>query len=233
MPIGRRLPRILRANKAARQTPTDPIATFEAARLQQLARLDEARRAVADLVVERRRVELLGERATAEVAHLGRQAEAAVAAGDDDGAREHLRRGLTVRDRLQALDAQWRALDATVHRLERAAAHLEDRARESEARYRALRADHAVARASLQLEQGLDASARGAAVARAAALEAERQVRQLQAHAAAREELAWTDPDSARVRAAFEELETGPAVEDELARLKARKGIDPRRPGPR
>jgi phage shock protein A len=56
-------------------------------------------------------------------------------------------------------------------------------------------------------------------------------VRRLQALAAAREELAWSDPSSQRVQEAFEELEADSAARLELARLKEQRARGSR-PGP-
>jgi phage shock protein A len=227
--IGRRLTRIVRARRNAPEPVQDPGAALAAAQREQEDRLDHARRAVADLAVQRRRTELLAVHASDEIARLSRQAEDAVAHGDDAGARDLLRRAIVVRERRDALHARRGDLDAQVQRLERSLGQVEERVEEARLRYLSVRADQDAARAALDVRRALGDSGRDAAEAATAAREAERAARELQARAAAYDELAWTDPDAPAVRAAFEELEHGREADDELARLKQRKGIDPGR----
>ncbi|KAE8762808.1 PspA/IM30 family protein [Georgenia thermotolerans] len=225
--VGRRLARIVRARREARAPAPDPLVVLERAQLEQEERLDQARRAVADLVVQRRRVELLAVRASDEIARLNRGAEEAVGRGDDAGARELLRRSIVTGERREELHAQRARLDAQVRRLEHGLGQVERRLEDSQSRYLALRADHDAARAATEVRAALGAAGQQAAETRRAAQEAEQAVRELRARAAAYDELAWTDPDGESVRAAFEELEHGRAAEAELERLKERRALDP------
>jgi phage shock protein A len=227
MSLGRRLTRIVRVRRETRGPQPDPMVTLERAQLDQEDRLDQARRAVADLVVQRRRVELLAVQVTDEMAALNRRAEEAVGRGDDAAARELLRRSIVLGERRETLHAQHTGLDAQVRRLEHGVGQIERRVEESRIRYLALRADHDAARAATEVRGALGAAGRQAAETRRAAQEAERTARELQARAAAYDELAWTDPDAPAVREAFEELEHGRAAEEELARLKERRALDP------
>ncbi|UNX55074.1 PspA/IM30 family protein [Georgenia sp. TF02-10] len=215
MSLRRRLTRVVRAERAARQPAADPIATLEAAYQRRLEYIDQARRSVADLAVHRRRTELLAEQARQEAAGLDRRAAAAVAVGDDDGARDLLRRGIQAREQADRLTAQHAALDARVRALARTVGALEDRVEQDRLRLLALRADHDAARAALAAQAPWAAGEDTDALAAA-----EREVRELQARAAAHEELAWTDPDSPRVREALDRLGAEGAVERELGRLR-------------
>ncbi|GAA1635481.1 PspA/IM30 family protein [Georgenia ruanii] len=225
--VRRRLSRIVRARREARAPAPDPLVVLERAQLEQEERLDQARRAVADLVVQRRRVELLAVRASDEMARLNRGAEEAVARGDDAAARELLRRSIMAGERREQLHAQRARLDAQVGRLEHGLGQVERRLEESQSRYLALRADHDAARAATEVRAALGAAGQQAAETRRAAQEAEQAVRELRARAAAYDELAWTDPDGEAVREAFEELEHGRAADAELARLKQRRALEP------
>jgi phage shock protein A len=80
------------------------------------------------------------------------------------------------------------------------------------------------------MQDALQAGGQGAADVHSAAGAAEREVRRMQAMAAAREELALSDPDSPQVREAFEELEERPA-ETVLSRLKEARPEPPDRSG--
>lgn len=229
MSIGRRLNRMVRARRSAPQPVQDPDAAIAAAQRDQEDRLDQARRAVADVAVQRRRTELLAVRASDEIARLSQEAEDAVAGGDDGAARELLRRAIVARERRDVLHARRADLDAQVQRLERSLGQVEQRVEESRLRYLSVRAGQDAAHAALDVRRALGDSGREAAETAAAAREAERAARELQARAAAYDELAWTDPDGPALRAAFEQLEHGREAEDELARLKQRRGIDPGR----
>lgn len=233
MSIGRRISRMVRANRSAkREKPTDPIQTVEQAHRQQLDLVDQARRSVADLVASRHRLELLCAEAQSELDRLDRRAEEAVAAGDDDGARGSLTRGIAVRKRLQTLVRQRDDLDAQVRQLDSNLQRLETRVEDNGIRYQTLKARHGAAQAELGMQDALNSSGQAAAGAEAAARRAEIDARQLQARAAAHDELSWSDPRSRRVEEAFEELEAGSDAERELAALKARKdstGFDPGR----
>ncbi|NMR31307.1 PspA/IM30 family protein [Crystallibacter degradans] len=228
MSIGRRLSRIIRAKRsAASQEPENPISSLDGAHQHQLDLLDQARRSVADVAANRRRVELLAEQAAAEVASLNRSAEQAVQAGNDDGARQALQRSITVGKRLESLTAQRQQLDAQVRGLEQTLMRLEHGIEDSRLRYQSLKADHNAAQAALGMRETLTASGQQAAAANAAAREAEQEARRMQAQAAAYEELSWSDQNSPQVLQAFEELETRMGAEEELRQLKER-----RNPGP-
>jgi len=218
--IRRRIAGIVRPTRTA--PAPDPLASLDASYQQQLDMLEAARRSTADVAAHRRRVQLLAEQAAAQVESLNRQAEAAVAAGNDDAARDALRGALTAGKRRDALNVQQRALDSQLHGLEQTLGRLEQRIEDARLHYLKLRTDYGAAQAALGMQDALRAAGQGAADTRAAAAAAEREVRRLQALAAAREELAWTDPDSHQVREAFEELETRLSAEAALTRLRAR-----------
>lgn len=233
MSIRDRLGRIVRTGRteraARRQGPANPVQAVEAAQAEQFRRLDQARRSVADLAANRRRVQVLAQQADAERQQWERQAEAAVAMGHDAGAREYLRRSIEAGKRLEGLAAQHRTIDAQVRRLEQDLVRMERQVQDAWVRLQSLQADHGAARAALAMREAAAAAGRQASGAQSAAVDAEREIRRLQARAAAYDEIAGADPDSARVREAFEELETEAAVRSQLEALKERKGIG--RPG--
>lgn len=222
MSIRRRITAIIRTTRTAPAEAPNPLASLDASYQQQLDALDAARRSAADVAANRRRVQLLAGQAAAEAERLNRQAEAAVAAEDDDAARDALRGALTAGKRWEALDGQQRALDSQLHALDLTLRRLEQRIEDARLHYLKLRADYSTAQAALGVQDALRASGQGAVEAQSAAVAAEREVRRLRALAAAHEELAWSDPNSHQVREAFEELETRLSAEAELSRLRAR-----------
>ncbi|MHA7294968.1 PspA/IM30 family protein [Arthrobacter sp. HLT1-21] len=227
MSIGRRISRIVRANRtAAKEKPTDPIQTVDEAHRQQLDLVDKARRSVADLTANRHRLELLAGEARAELNQLERAASDAVNAGDDDAARAALRRSMAASKRLETFTRQRDGLDAQVRQLDSNLQRLETRVEDNGIRYQTLKARHGAAQAELGMQDALAGSGQAAAGAEAAARRAELEARRVQAQAAARDELSWSDPNSSRVEEAFEELEASSAADRELERLKNRRPSD-------
>jgi phage shock protein A len=229
MPIRRRITAIFRSTRTGPEAAEDPLRALDTSYQEQLDLLDASRRSTADVAAHHRRVQLLAEQAAAETNRLNRAAEAAVAAGDD-AAREALRGALAAGKRLDVLSAQQRTLEGQLHALEQALGRLEQRLEDVRLHQLALKARHSAARAALGMQDALRAGGQGAADVHSAAAAAEREVRRLQALAAAREELAWSDPDSLQVREAFEELEERPA-DTVLSRLKDARTEPPDRSG--
>ncbi|MFH5821249.1 PspA/IM30 family protein [Georgenia sp. AZ-5] len=208
MSITSRLGRLLRDRRnAVREPKQDPREALAAAQRAQQDRLDGARRAVADLAAQRRRVELLAVRESDEIARLGRQAEEAVARGDDAAAREHLRGAIVARERREKLQAEREALDGHVRRLQRSLGRVEERVEESRVRVARLRAGEDAARAAREVREAARASGQEAESLRTAALQAEREARRIAATEAGHAELAWSDADAPQVREALEQLQ--------------------------
>ncbi|MET1154501.1 hypothetical protein, partial [Arthrobacter sp.] len=80
----------------------------------------------------------------------------------------------------------------------------------------------------LGMQQAASAAAGSATDMQSAAREAERETRRIEAEAAARNEIAWSDPDSPQVQAAFEWLEASTEVEGQLGELKTKGNQPPR-----
>lgn len=227
MSIRRRITRIIRANRSAKEVPADPMAVIETSQQQQFDAVDQARRSVADIAADCRRIELLLDEAKAERAYCDRQAEQCVARGDDDGAREALHRSITASKRVEALSRQYERMAGQWRRLDAELARLTTRIDESRMNYQALQARHNVAQATLGMQQAAAAAAGSASGMQSAARDAERETRRIEAEAAARNEIAWSDPRSAQVQEAFEWLEASSEVDGQLGELKARRNQPP------
>ncbi|WP_028280372.1 PspA/IM30 family protein [Arthrobacter sp. H5] len=222
MSIGRRIKRIITANRSASAEQKDPGASLDNAHRLQVDQLEQARRSVADLAVVRHRVDHLARQAAAEADQLDREAGDAVANGNDDGARRALRRGIDVRQRLGALTRQHADVDGQVQQLEGKLRRLESTLQDNSIRYQSLKAQQGAAQAELGMQGALDSAGGAAFRAEAAAREAEQEARRAGHRAAAHEELSWSDPNSRRMEEAFEELEANNAADQELEELKKR-----------
>ena len=222
MSIIRRIRRIVRARRAPE--PADPATQLQDTQQRQAASLESARRSVADMAADCRRIELLIDESVAERDNSDREAEACVARGDDDGARAALRRSVAASKRAddltqrhQRMAEQWRRLDDELTRMT-------SRADENRMRNEALQARHHAATAALQAHRA--AGDDSAATMAQAAQQAERRTRRLEAEAEARDELAWSDPDSARVDEAFEWLQAKSEVDGRLDAIRSKQQGD-------
>ncbi|MGC5626659.1 PspA/IM30 family protein [Georgenia sp. Z1344] len=226
MGVGRRIFGIGRAEgndrrrrrREAKNPPSDPATEIAEAVRRQRAAVDDARRSVGELTVQRRRTELLHERAALEVEGHERAAAIAVDQGDDAAARAALGRALEAspaRDRLADQVAELRHKEED---LRAGVARLEARVQEVESRRRALVADREAARASATIAQAMRADVPGSTAE--AVRSAEREVAELETRQAAYEELAWTDSGSHQVRDEFARLSREAEIESELRRLR-------------
>ncbi|NJC23474.1 phage shock protein A [Arthrobacter pigmenti] len=221
MSVRRRITRIIAARRNAPE-PVDPIAALDSSQRQQEEQLDRARRSVADLAAVRHRVDTLARQAAAELNETNRQAEQAVQNNDDDAARHALKRGIEVRKRLDSLTHQRDDVDRQVRSLEADLYRLETALQENTVRYQSLKAQHGATQAAQTMHGAVSASAGSSIEAARAAREAEEEARRLRHRQAAQEELEWSDPNSAKLDRAFEELESRAEAERELRELKDR-----------
>lgn len=225
MGIRRRIFRIGRAETSERRrrrveakNPTDPATEILEAVRRQRSAVDDARRAVGELTVQRRRTELLLDRAATEVESHERTARIAVERGDDAAARAALARALEAAPRRDRLADQVALLTNKEQDLRSGVVRLEDHVQEIESRRRALTADREAARASATIARAMREDAPGSA--REAVRAAEREVAELVVKQTAYEELAWTDAGSVQVTDAFDSLARDADVEAELRRLR-------------
>ncbi len=221
MSVRRRITRIISARRNATE-PVDPITAIDQSQRHQEEQLDLARRSVADLAAVRHRVDTLARQAAAELDQSNRAAERAVSQNDDDAARAALKRGIEVRKRLEALSAQRADVDRQVRSLEADLYRLETALHENSIRYQSLKAQHGATQAALNMEGAVSATAGSSLEAARAAREAEQEARRVRHQQAAREELAWADPNSGKLDRAFEEFESLEETDRELRELKAR-----------
>lgn len=226
MSIRGRIQRLIRAKRAA--DPPSTIRTVEDAHHRQLEAYEKARHSTADLAAMHRKLDLLCGEAETELEDLNRQAEQAVASGDDDAARRALRMGISSRQRLDKLTAQRRDAGRDLGLLEDELDRMASRVADQQLHYHHLKARHGISEATSSMQQAVTASDQAASDASDAAHTAEREDRQEHHLAAAREEIAGSRPGFGNFEAEFQELEASDDVENQLARMKTE---DPRGSG--
>ena len=107
--------------------PDDPRENLDYAYQRQLETLTKVRRGVADVATSRKRVELVSDQLEQQAATLASQHRHALAAGNDDLAREALAREAGIRERLSDLRRQLHALAEEEERLTAASRRLQIR----------------------------------------------------------------------------------------------------------
>lgn len=218
MSIRGRIGRLIRAKRAADQPSS--MQTVEEAHHRQLEAYEKARRSTADLAATHRKLDVLCDEAKTELDDLNRQAEDAVAAGDDDAARRALRSSLTARQRLEKLTAQRRDAGDQLGRLQDELDRVASRVADQQLHYHHLKARHGVSEATGSMQRAVTASDQAASEAADAARAAEREDRQTRHVEAAKEEVGGSRPGFRDFEAEFRQLEASSDVENQLARLK-------------
>ncbi|WP_165962657.1 PspA/IM30 family protein [Occultella glacieicola] len=209
--IRARLVRLVRVRRAG--TPTgDPAERLAAHLSEQQALLATARRSLVELAVSRRRTDLQAGRADDEARAATERARRAVADGQDTIARRHLSDAVDAERRRDALRQRFGVLDGQVTHLEQRLDLLESQLGQATAQLHDLRADRDAATAALNIQSALGAA--GGQTDQTA--QARDHLRRIQAETAARDEIAWDDPDSPQVRAAFADLERTIAANQRL-----------------
>ncbi|HEY7201588.1 MAG TPA: PspA/IM30 family protein [Candidatus Dormibacteraeota bacterium] len=131
----------------------DPREALDLAYARQLELQSRARRAVADVVTARKRVELQTRSLAPTVAKLEEQARTAVREGRQEAAREALTWRTALAGELAELERQIGSLAEEEARLRQAASRLELRVHQLRVRRDALRASYAAARARVEVGQ--------------------------------------------------------------------------------
>ncbi len=209
----------------------DPSVTLDYSYERQREMLQNVKKGVADVVTAKKRLELQTQKLEQEVVKLENQARQAVAAGREDLARTALERKALAQQQLQSLDGQ--AAD-----LERRQAQLVDSERRLAAKVEAFRSQKEVIKAQYsaaeaQVRIGEAASGIGEEMADTGlAIERARdKTEQMEARAAAVEELTaagaledFTAVGGSDLDRELAQISSTHQVDDELARLKGELG---------
>lgn len=195
------------------QQGVDPEKLLDSAIEQMEADLQNARRAIVNVIASQKRLQQQYEQAQAEVNKWKQRAWAALRKGDEFLAREALVRKKRHTGTLSSLQAQLDQEPVSVENLKRNLILLETKIAEAKMMRDRLKVQSASARANSQLQSTV--SRLGTSSAMAAFERMEDKMLQMEARSQAAAELAGADLESQ-----FAMLESGSDVDDELARLK-------------
>jgi phage shock protein A len=167
----------------------DPREALDLAYARQLALQAKVRRAVADVVTARKRIELQARQLEASPDRLEQQARTALQEGREDLAREALLRRAVIRGELGELERQSSMLAAEEGRLVEASKRLELQVQQFRIRKEAVKAAYVAARARAQAGEALAGLTQDDAELRVAVERAEHRIAETRARAAALEDV--------------------------------------------
>ncbi|WP_415083485.1 PspA/IM30 family protein [Micropruina sp.] len=212
----------------------DPRETLDYSYSKQLELLQQVRRGVAEVATSRKRVELQAGQLNQQLEKLTTAAKRALEAGREDLAREALTRKSGLQQQLAELQTQHAALQSEEERLVRASQQLQARVDAFRTRKETIKATYTAAEAQNKISEAFSGLGQELGDVGQAIQRAEDKTAQLQARAAAVDELlasgALNDPTGLGqddITRELDALASGAQVDNELAALKASIGAEP------
>ena len=208
----------------------DPSVTLDYSYERQREQLQNVKRGVADVVTAKKRLELQAQKLEQEVAKLEGQARQAVAAGREDLARTALERKALAQQQLQALDQQAADLEQQQQKLTEAERRLATKVESFRSQKEVIKAQYSAAEAQVRIGEAATGIGEEMADTGLAIERARDKTEQMQARAAAVEELtaAGTLEDftttGSQLDRELAQIGASAQVDDELARLKGEVG---------
>ena len=208
----------------------DPAVTLDYSYEQQRNMLQDVKRGVADVVTAKKRLELQTQKLEQEVVKLEGQARQALAAGREDLARQALERKAFAQQQLQSLDQQAADLETQQQKLTEAERRLAAKVEAFRSQKEVIKAQYSAAEAQVRIGEAATGIGEEMADTGLAIERARDRTEQMQARAAAVDELVaagtlddFTSP-SDRLDRELAQLTAGGQVEDDLARLRREVG---------
>jgi len=215
----------------------DPGETLDYSYEQQLQLLQNVKRGVADVVTAKKRLELQTTQLEQSVVKLDAQARQALQAGREDLAREALQRKSVVQQQLQGLDQQVQGLQSQQEKLIASEKQLSAKIEAFRSQKEVIKAQYSAADAQVRIGEAATGIGEQMADTGLAIQRAKDKTEQMQARAAAVDELVaagtledFTAGDQTELDRELQQLTTSTQVDDELAKMKAEIGAgDPQK----
>jgi phage shock protein A len=209
----------------------DPGETLDYSYEKQLELLQNVKRGVADVVTAKKRLELQTTQLEQSVVKLDSQARQALQAGREDLAREALQRKTVVQQQLQGLDQQVQGLQAQQEKLVASEKQLSARIEAFRSQKEVIKAQYSAADAQVKIGEAATGIGEQMADTGLAIQRAKDKTEQMQARAAAVEELTaagtledFTSGGETDLDRELAQLTTSTQVDDELSKMKAELG---------
>jgi phage shock protein A len=208
----------------------DPSVTLDYSYEKQLEMLQNVKKGVADVVTAKKRLELQTQKLETELPKLEEQARQAVAAGREDLARAALERKALAQQQLQSLDQQVAGLEAQQEKLVTSEKRLSAKVEAFRSQKEVIKAEYSAAEAQVRIGEAATGIGEEMADTGLAIQRAQDKTEQMQARAAAVDELvaAGTLEDYTSSGTTLDrelaQIQAGNQVDAELARLKGEVG---------
>jgi phage shock protein A len=209
----------------------NPTETLDYSYEQMLQQLQNVKRGVADVVTAKKRLEIQTQGLEQNVVKLETQARQAVAANREDLARQALERKASAQQQLQGLDAQVQQLADQQEKLIDAQHQLEAKIEAFRSQKEVIKAQYSAAEAQVKIGEAATGIGKGMEDTGLAIQRAKDKTDELQARAAAIDELTTsgalddlTQPGTTQLDRELAQISSTAQVDDELAKLKAEVG---------
>jgi len=208
----------------------DPGETLDYSYEKQLQLLQDVKRGVADVVTSKKRLQLQTGKLEQQLVKLETQARQALASGREDLARQALERKSAVQQQLQGLDGQVLELEAQQERLTASERQLSAKIEAFRSQKEVIKAQYSAAEAQVRIGEAATGIGEQMADTGLAIQRARDKTEQMQARAAAVDELVESGTledfttDQTRLDRELAQLSSQSQVDEELARMKAELG---------
>jgi phage shock protein A len=209
----------------------DPGETLDYSYEKQLELLQNVKRGVADVVTAKKRLELQTATLEKSVVKLDAQARQALQANREDLAREALQRKTVAQEQLQGLDEQIKGMEAQQEKLIASEKQLSARVEAFRSQKEVTKAQYSAAEAQVRIGEAATGIGEQMADTGLAIQRAKDKTEQMQARAAAVDELVesgaledFTSGGETDLDRELKKLSSGTQVDDELAKMKAEIG---------
>jgi phage shock protein A len=209
----------------------DPGETLDYSYERQLELLQNVKRGIADVATARKRIELQSRQLEQSVVKLETQARQALGAGREDLARQALERKSAIQQQLQGLDRQLEGLQSQQDKLVSSEKQLAAKVEAFRTHKEVVKAEYSAAEAQVRIGEAASGIGEQMADTGLAIQRAQEKTQQMQARAAAVEELVeagtledFTTGGETALDRELEQLASQSQVESDLERLKAEVG---------
>ncbi len=209
----------------------DPTETLDYSYEKQLELLQNVKRGVANVVTAKKRLQLQSDQLEQSVVKLETQARQALGQGSDDLARQALERKSAVQQQLQGLDQQVQGLEAQQEKLVSSERQLQAKIEAFRSQKEVIKAQYSAAEAQVKIGEAATGIGEQMADTGLAISRAKDKTEQMQARAAAVDELVasgtledFTAGGQTELDRQLAELSSKSQVDDELSKMKAELG---------
>jgi phage shock protein A len=208
----------------------DPSETLDYSYERQRELLQNVKRGIADVTTSKKRLQLQTDKLEQSLVKLDSQARDALAAGREDLARQALERKALAQQQLQDLDKQIEQLDAQQQKLTESEKQLATKIEAFRSQKEVIKAQYSAAEAQVRIGEAATGIGEQMADTGLAIERARDKTEQMQARAAAVEELTEAGTledftsDQTQLDRELAQISTSSQVDDELARMKGELG---------